>query len=238
MIRENNRLPDQLRPVEINPGYILYPEGSVLISTGNTRVLCNVTIEEMVPRWMMQQKVPGGWVTAEYALLPRSTLTRTTRENAVSGSRSQEIRRLIGRSLRAAVDLEKLGSRTCTVDCDVLQADGGTRSASITGGYVALVIALRKLIGQGTIQPEVIKDQVAAVSAGIVGGEILLDLDYAEDSHAGADINVVMNAQGKFIEVQGTAEGAPFSMTALTQLLDLAEKGVEQLIRIQKKVLE
>jgi ribonuclease PH len=237
-MRENNRFPDQLRPVEIIPGYILYPEGSVLISTGNTRVLCNVTVEEMVPRWMMQQKVPGGWVTAEYALLPRSTQTRTTRENAVSGSRSQEIRRLIGRSLRAAVDLEKLGSRTCTVDCDVLQADGGTRSASITGGYVALMIALRKLIDQGVIPPEVVKGQVAAVSAGIVGGQILLDLDYAEDSHAGADINVVMNGQGEFIEVQGTAEGAPFSRSDLNQLLDFASRGIEQLFEIQKNVLK
>jgi ribonuclease PH len=236
-MRENNRQPDQLRPVQIEPGYILYPEGSVLISTGKTRVLCNVTVEEMVPRWMMQQKVPGGWVTAEYALLPRSTQIRTTRENAMSGSRSQEIRRLIGRSLRAAVNLEKLGSRTFTIDCDVLQADGGTRSASITGGYVALMIALRKLIDSGAVPPGIIKGQVAAVSAGVVDGEVLLDLDYSEDSRAGADVNIVMNDRGEFIEVQGTAESAPFSREALIQVLDLAGKGIAKLFEIQRRVL-
>lgn len=236
-MRIDGRKAGQLRPVAITSGYIAYPEGSVLIAMGGTRVLCNVTVEPGVPNWMRAQGVPGGWVTGEYALLPRATHTRTPRETHGPGGRTHEIRRLIGRSLRAAVDLEQLGARTCIVDCDVLQADGGTRTAAITGGYVALALALDKLIQAGQLPPEVLKSQVAAISAGLVAGEPLLDLCYAEDVQAGVDINVVMNSAGEFIEVQGTAEGDPFSRAALDQLLDLAYKGIGELLAIQRAAL-
>jgi ribonuclease PH len=187
---------------------------------------------------MKLQNVPGGWITGEYALLPRSTQTRSPREtNGLSG-RTQEIRRLIGRSLRAAVDLTRLGERTITVDCDVLQADGGTRTAAITGGYVALVIALRRLIEAGKIPAGTIKSPIAAVSAGIVSGIPVLDLCYEEDSTAEVDVNIVMNAHGEFIEVQGTAEGNPFPRLALDQLINLAEGGIRQLLEIQQKILK
>ncbi len=237
-MRIDGRKPDQLRPVTITPGFIVYPEGSALIAVGNTRVLCNVTIEGTVPRWMQAQGVSGGWITGEYSLLPRSTHTRTPREtNGLSG-RTHEIRRLIGRSLRAAVDLEKLGARTITLDCDVLQADGGTRTAAVTGGYVALAIALNKLIAEGCIPPETLRPAVAAVSVGIVDGLPLLDLCYEEDHRAEVDVNVAMNAEGKFIEVQGTAEGEPFARPALDELLELAYKGVGQLLAIQNETLQ
>jgi ribonuclease PH len=236
-MRLDGRKEDELRPVEILPGYVIYPEGSVLISMGKTRVLCNVSIDEMVPRWMKAQGVAGGWITGEYALLPRSTHTRTPREINGLGGRTQEIRRLIGRSLRAAVNLEKLGERTITVDCDVIQADGGTRTAAITGGYVALAIALRKLIEAGKAPPDTLKSPVAAVSAGVVAGRPLLDLCYEEDSTAEVDVNIVMNAEGKFIEVQGTAEGDPFPRLALHHLLDLAEGGIRTLLAIQQQIL-
>jgi ribonuclease PH len=235
-MRLDGRKADQLRPVEITPGYVAYPEGSVLIHFGNTRVLCNATLEDGIPRWMQAQGVPGGWVTAEYSMLPRSTHQRTSRENS-SGGRSQEIRRFIGRSLRAAVDLHKLGSRTCILDCDVLQADGGTRTAAITGAYVAMSIALRKLVQEGILGEEVFKSPVAAISVGIMDGMPLLDLIYAEDSHAEVDVNVVMNGQGEFIEVQATGETATFSRSALNDLLDLAYQGIGELLLIQKQVL-
>jgi ribonuclease PH len=233
-MRTNNRLNHQLRPVKITPGYLTYPEGSALIQAGNTRVLCAVSVEEGVPRWLEGQG--QGWLTAEYAMLPRATLTRTPRETT-PGARTQEIRRLIGRALRAAVDLKLIGERTITVDCDVLQADGGTRTAAITGAYVALVLALRKMIAAKMASPRVLKAQVAAVSVGIVGGEMLLDLDYAEDSRAEVDFNVVMTAEGKLIEVQGTAEGEPFTREAMERLLNLARDGISELFKIQTAAL-
>ena len=237
-MRIDNRKFDELRPVTLTPDYIVYPEGSVLVTMGNTKVLCNVSIADEVPGWMRSQGVEGGWVTAEYALLPRSTHTRTRRERRGLGGRTQEIQRLIGRSLRAAVHLDLLGARTCTVDCDVLQADGGTRTASITGGYVALAIALQKLVAGGELPPEVFAAPVAAVSVGVVAGQPLLDLCYEEDSAAEVDLNVVMNAEGAFIEVQGTAERGAFPRVMLDQLLDLAQKGIGELLEIQRRVLE
>ncbi|RPI82969.1 MAG: ribonuclease PH [Chloroflexi bacterium] len=236
-MRIDGRQPDQLRPVSIIPNYIIFPEGSVLISFGNTRVLCNTTIEESVPRWIQNQGVVGGWLTAEYALLPRSTHTRTPRETNGLGGRTQEIRRLVGRSLRAALDLTKLGQRTITIDCDVLQADGGTRTAAITGGYVSMSLAVQKLINAGSVPPEIFLSPVAAVSVGIVAGVPMLDLNYAEDSKADVDVNVVMNGSGEFIEVQGTAEGKTFPRSSLNILLDLAASGINQLIEIQKSAL-
>jgi ribonuclease PH len=235
-MRQDGRRADELRPVEIIPGYVTYPEGSALIHFGNTRVLCNATIEESIPRWMQVQGIPGGWVTAEYSMLPRSTHQRTPRESS-QGGRSQEIRRLIGRSLRAAVDLQELGCRTCILDCDVLQADGGTRTAAITGAYVALVIALRKLVRDGKIKESVFKSPVAAISVGVVEGMALLDLNYGEDSRAEVDLNVVMNGRGEFIEVQATGEAATFSRATLDELLDMAYKGIGQLLVIQQQVL-
>jgi ribonuclease PH len=236
-MRIDQRQADEIRPVTLSPNYVIYPEGSVLIAMGQTKVLCNVTIENEVPRWMKSQGKVGGWVTAEYALLPRSTHTRTSRETHGLGGRTQEIRRLIGRSLRAAVNLELLGERTCIIDCDVLQADGGTRTAAITGGYVSLALALQKLIAAGEIPLEVLAKPVAAISVGILRGEPLLDLCYAEDSAAEVDFNVVMNAAGEFIELQGTAEGATFSRQMLETMMDLAHKGIKELLLIQKTVL-
>ena len=238
MKRVDGRLAGELRPVAMTPHFVAYPEGSVLIAVGETKVLCNVTVEEDMPRWMRVQKVEGGWITAEYALLPRSTHRRTSRETRGLRGRTHEIRRLIGRSLRAAVDLQKLGKRTCIVDCDVIQADGGTRSAAITGGYVALAIALRKLIRGGLLPADVFKPAVAAVSVGVLDGQPVLDLCYEEDSMAEVDFNVVMTDEGEFVEVQGTAEGRPFDRQTLGQLIDLAAQGAGQLFEIQRKVLE
>jgi ribonuclease PH len=237
MIRSDGRQFDEIRPVTLIPDYVIHPEGSVLIEMGETKVLCNVTIEQGVPRWMQVQQKPGGWITAEYALLPRSTHTRTKRETRGLGGRTQEIRRLIGRSLRASVDLEKLGDHTCIVDCDVIQADGGTRTAAISGGYAALVIALQKSINSGTLTPDILLSPVAAISAGIVDQQPLLDLCYEEDSAAEVDVNVVMNAEGKIIDFQGTAEGRPFSRISLDDLLDLAEKGIKEILQKQQEIL-
>jgi ribonuclease PH len=236
-MRPDNRFPDQLRSVKFELDFISYPEGSVLISQGNTRVLCNASIEHSVPRWMQIQNIPGGWITAEYAMLPRATHTRTPRETASLSGRTQEIRRLIGRSMRAAVDLEKLGSRTITLDCDVLQADGGTRTAAITGSYISLVIALDKLIRQGVVTQGVLSNAVAAVSVGIVDGECRLDLCYEEDSKAQADMNIVMTGKGQFIEIQGTAEKEPFSRAEFEEMLSLAEKGIRDLLLFQTTLL-
>lgn len=238
MLRNDGRKPDELRAVTLTPDFVLYPEGSVMIAMGDTKVLCNATITDGAPGWKAKQDIPGGWITAEYALLPRSTHTRTNRETRGLRGRTQEIKRLIGRSLRAAVDVEKLGDRTVIVDCDVIQADGGTRTAAITGSYVALKIALNSLIQAGEVTPDVFLSPVAAISVGIVAGETLLDLCYAEDSAADVDINVVMNAEGEFIEVQGTAEGVPFSRRELDVLLDLAEKGIGELFAIQRAIFE
>jgi ribonuclease PH len=222
-----------MRPVNIVPGYLDHPEGSALIEVGRTRVICTATIEERVPPWLRDQG--QGWVTAEYGMLPRSTHQRTARETSGPRARTQEIKRLIGRSLRAGVDLTLLGERTVTIDCDVLQADGGTRTASVTGGYVALAIALRKLIKGGLLAPRVLGMPIAAVSVGVVQDEILLDLNYQEDSQAQVDFNVVMNSAGEYVEVQGTAELGTFSREMIDQLLTLAEKGIGEMIELQRE---
>jgi ribonuclease PH len=231
-MRIDGRKFDQLRPVSITQNFVIYPEGSVLIEMGHTKVICNVTIEDSVPRWMEGQNIPGGWVTGEYAMLPRSTHTRQQRESSGLRGRTQEIKRLIGRSLRASVNLDQLGPRTCVVDCDVLQADGGTRTAAITGGYLALRIALKNLVKSGVITPDVFSTPVAAISVGVVGGIPVLDLCYQEDSTADVDVNVVMNSSNEFIEVQGTAEGRTFSRETLDDLLDLAQKGISEIFSL------
>ncbi len=234
-MRIDGRNNDELRPVTITPHYVQYPEGSVLIEMGATRVICNATVEERVPGWLFGQG--QGWITAEYALLPRSTHERTPRETRGLRGRTQEIRRFIGRSLRAAVNLEKLGQRTLIVDCDVIQADGGTRTASVTGGYVALAIALDKLIRGGLLPPDVLTTPVAAVSVGVVNGQAVLDLCYDEDSVAEVDFNVVMTAEGEYVEVQGAAEGQTFARQVMHELLDLAERGIRELFEVQREVL-
>jgi ribonuclease PH len=234
-MRGDGRSWDQIRAVRMTPGFVSYPEGSVLIEVGGTHVLCNATVEESVPRWRLDSG--SGWVTAEYALLPRSTHERTQRETRGLGGRTQEIRRLVGRSLRGVVDLDKLGARTIILDCDVLQADGGTRTASITGAYVALSLALRRLEEMGEIASGVLITEVAAISLGLVGGRLLLDLNYEEDSAATADFNVVMTGDGRLVEVQGTAEGEPFTRQSVDAVLDLAEKGISELLQIQRQVL-
>ncbi len=242
--RSDGRSYGDLRPVKFTLNYVEYPEGSVLIEVGHTRVLCNVSVEETTPAWMAGRG--AGWLTAEYALLPRSTHTRTRRENNGLRGRTQEIRRLIGRSLRAAIDLDLLGEYTLIVDCDVLQADGGTRTAAITGGYVALALALRRLIKRGLVPPEALGPPVAAISVGVVNGEVLLDLCYTEDHKADVDLNVVMvdcwkpstgAGDGQLIEVQGTAEGSPFSRDTLDRMLDLSEQGIARLIQYQCEAL-
>ena len=227
--------PDELRPVTIETGSTPYAEGSCLISMGNTRVLCAASVEEGLPRW--REASGHGWVTAEYSMLPRSTHTRTSRERNGPRGRTQEIQRLIGRSLRAVTDLEALGPHTITVDCDVLQADGGTRTASITGGCVALALACHGLVTTGSLERSPIRELVGAVSVGLSGGIAVLDLDYAADSTADVDMNVVSTQAGGLVEVQGTAEGAPFSREQLDQLLDLAVGGIEELFDLQHDAL-
>ncbi|MCS6828534.1 MAG: ribonuclease PH [Caldilinea sp.] len=228
---------DQLRPVKLELDYVIYPEGSVLISMGNTRVLCNASVEETVPRWMTNDRPKQGWVTAEYAMLPRATEQRNQREIQYPKGRTQEIQRMIARSLRAAVDLSKLGERQIVVDCDVLQADGGTRTASITGGYVALALAIKRLEKRKVIPPGALVRAVAAVSVGVINGKAVLDLNYSMDQKADVDMNVVMTSDGRFIEIQGTAEGEPFSRGALNAMLLLAEHGIRQLFAIQAEAL-
>ena len=238
MKRADGRAWDELRPVKFTLGYQSFAEGSVLIELGKTRVLCAVSVEDKVPPFLKGSGT--GWVTAEYSMLPRATVTRTPRDSAkgrVAG-RSQEIQRLIGRSLRAAVDMKSLGERTLAVDCDVLQADGGTRTASITGAYVALYHALRNLVNMGVIPSIPLKTAVAATSVGIVHNNILLDLCYDEDSSASVDFNVVMTDRNEFVEVQGTAEGKPFTKQNADALLELAEKGIKQLFEAQNVALE
>jgi len=231
------RAVDELRPCNFELDYLINPAGSVLISMGNTKVLCTASINEMVPRWLHKSSARHGWVTAEYAMLPGSTTERTEREGMRPKGRTQEITRLIGRSLRSAVDLELLGQRQIIVDCDVLQADGGTRTASVTGGFVALALAIHQLQKKGTIPKGVLKRAVAAVSVGIVDGKAILDLDYALDSNADVDLNVVMTNNGEFIEMQGTAEGNPFSRGALNAMLLLAEVGIKELFIKQQEAL-
>ncbi len=228
---------DQLRPVKMELDYVVYPEGSVLISMGNTRVLCNATVEETLPRWLQNSRQKQGWVTAEYAMLPRATEQRNQREIQYPKGRTQEIQRLIARSLRAAVDLTKLGDRQIVVDCDVIQADGGTRTASITGGYVALAMALKRLEKRKIVAPGVLMQAVAAVSVGIVNGKAVLDLNYSMDQKADVDMNVVMTSDGRFVEIQSTAEGEPFSRGALNAMLLLAKHGIRQLFDTQMQAL-
>src|SRR6266496_160874 len=235
--RSDNRAPDQLRPVNIVADYISTAEGSVLIEVGNTRVICTASVEESVPVFLRNSG--KGWVTAEYGMLPRATLTRTPREASRGriGGRTHEIQRLIGRSLRAVTDLTRLGERTIFLDCDVVQADGGTRTASITGAFVALGLALEKLVDAGTLTSVPLKDFVAAVSVGIVDGEILLDLSYEEDSRADVDMNFVMTAGYKLVEVQATAERQVFDEQQLGKMIALARAGVQQLIAKQQAML-
>jgi ribonuclease PH len=237
MTRSADRSNNDMRPVVIIPGFLKNPDGSVLIQTGDTRVLCSAMLEEKVPPFLKGRG--KGWITAEYSLLPSSTNTRTAREvsrGRVSG-RTSEIQRLIGRSIRSVVDLDKLGEKTIWIDCDVIQADGGTRTASITGSFVALALALKKYQEAGIIDEMPLKDYLAAVSVGIVDGEKLLDLDYLEDSRAEVDMNVVMTGSGEFVEIQGTAEGKTFSRQDLDDLLALAQKGIEELMVLQKDII-
>jgi ribonuclease PH len=237
MPRTDGRANDQLRPVRLTVDYLRYAEGSALIEFGDTRVLCAVSVEESVPAWLVGRG--QGWLTAEYAMLPRAGTTRSKRESATGRptGRSQEIQRLIGRSLRAAIDLRALGERTIAIDCDVIQADGGTRTAAITGAWVALARACRALRARGVLATDPIRRGIAAISVGIVEGQPLLDLNYAEDSHAEVDANVVMTDAGEYIEVQGTAEGKPYTRAHLDTMLTLADKGIRQLIALQREHL-
>jgi ribonuclease PH len=237
--RADGRTPNQLRPVRFQNHIAPHATGSTLIEWGATRVICGVTVEEVVPRWMKEQSVSGGWITAEYSMLPYSTLQRKARDSTrgkIDG-RSQEIQRLIGRAMRAALDLDKLGSRTIWVDCDVLQADGGTRTAAITGSYVALCLALEKMRAEGKLAQSPLLHAVAAVSVGIVGKYAMLDLCYTEDAAAAVDLNLVMNAAGEFIELQGTGEEATFSEAQLAELLRLGKEGIRELLEAQKRAL-
>ncbi|MDW6091533.1 ribonuclease PH [Vibrio rhizosphaerae] len=236
-MRPNNRAADQVRPIQITRHYTAYAEGSVLVEFGNTKVLCNASVEENVPRWLKGQG--KGWVTAEYGMLPRATHSRTRREAASGkqGGRTMEIQRLIARSLRAVVDLEAMGEIMITVDCDVIQADGGTRTASITGASVAMADAFQSLVESGKLKKNPMKGHVAAVSVGILGDDVLCDLEYVEDSAADTDMNVVMTEAGKMIEIQGTAEGEPFSHEQLLDLLAVAKKGITDIVAVQKAAL-
>ena len=237
IFRSDNRAPDQLRPVKIVPDYITTAEGSVLIEVGNTRVICTASVEETVPNFMRNSG--KGWISAEYSMLPRSTLTRSVRDvtKGRASGRTHEIQRLIGRSLRAVIDLEELGERTIWMDCDVIQADGGTRTASITGAFVALGLALQKLVDAGTLSAAPLRDLVAAVSLGIVDGELMLDLSYEEDSRADVDMNFVMTAGHKIVEIQATAEHRVFDEQQLQKMISLARSGIDALITKQQSVL-
>lgn len=237
MNRPSSRQPDELRPITITRNYTMHAEGSVLIECGDTKVLCTASIGERVPPWLKGQG--RGWVTAEYGMLPRSTTDRMRREAASGkqGGRTMEIQRLIGRSLRAAIDLEALGERIITLDCDVIQADGGTRTSSISGAWVALSDAIQGLLDAGTLEKSPLLSPVASISVGIYQGVPILDLDYAEDSSADTDMNIVMNAEGHFIEIQGTAEAAPFSDEEMSAMLKLAHKGIREINEIQQRAI-
>ena len=235
MTRRDGRQPEDLRPIRLTRNYIKHPEGAVLVEVGETRVLCTASVEERVPPFL--RGAGQGWVTAEYGMLPRATSTRTPREAGRTGGRTHEIQRLVGRSLRAVVEMVKLGERTITVDCDVIQADGGTRTAAITGGFLALADCLHGLQGAGRLLQDPLRDRVAATSVGLVAGTTLLDLDYSEDSTAEVDLNVVMTGAGRFVEVQGTAEQTPFDVAQLDTLLTLARRGIERLVDLQRRLL-
>ncbi len=240
IIRIDGRAADELRPVTIARDYLAHPFSSVLIGCGGTKVVCAASVEAKVPGWMKTQKVSGGWVTSEYGMLPASTHDRMRRESSAGkqGGRTMEIQRLIGRSLRAAVDLEALGENTVYLDCDVIDADGGTRCASISGASLALALAARRGAAKGIFPADPLRRLVAAVSVGVIDGVPMLDLCYAEDSRAEVDMNVVMTESGELIEVQGTAEGAPFSRARLNELLDLAECGLRKIFAVQREILE
>ena len=235
--RSDNRAPEQMRPVNIIPDFISTAEGSVLIEVGNTRVICTASVEESVPPFLRNSG--KGWITSEYSMIPRATLTRTPRDSSKGriGGRTHEIQRLIGRSLRAVTDLVRLGERSIFIDCDVIQADGGTRTASITGAFIALGLALERLVEAGTLSAAPLRDFVAATSVGIVDGEVLLDLNYEEDSRAHVDMNLVMTGSKKIVEIQGTAEQHPFDDAQLKKMMDLAKRGIESLIAKQQAVL-
>ena len=236
--RQDGRLDDELRPVKITRGFTSHPAGSVLVEFGETRVMCTASVNEGVPRW---RKGSGlGWLTAEYAMLPAATHTRSDRESVKGrvGGRTQEISRLVGRSLRACIDLAALGENTIALDCDVLQADGGTRCAAITGAWVALHDACAKLVAEGVLPSNPVREHVAAISVGIVDGKPVLDLDYAEDSNCDTDMNVIMTGTGGIVEIQGTAEGTPFSRAELTALVDLADAGIRQLVAAQTQAIK
>lgn len=239
MERPDGRKPDQLREISFVPNVAPHATGSVLVSFGNTRVICSATVQEDVPRWMKHQKVSGGWLTAEYSMLPYSTLERKPRDisNGKLDGRSSEIQRLIGRSLRAVVDLKKLGQRTVWVDCDVLQADGGTRTASVSGGCVAVAIACNRLMGEGKIKDFPVTQLVAAVSAGVYQQTPILDLNYPEDKDASVDFNVVMTEAGQFVEVQGSGEEAVFTADEMSAMLELSAKGVAEICSLQKQAI-
>ncbi len=236
-MRPSGRAPNQMRPLSFTPNFTMHAEGSVLVAFGNTKVICTASVEDRQPRWLRDEQ--QGWVTAEYGMLPRSTHSRMGREAARGGQggRTMEIQRLIGRALRASVDLHKIGPRTITLDCDVIQADGGTRTASISGAFVALSQALGRLRAEGGIDQDPVIGNVASVSVGIYNGTPVLDLDYAEDSSAETDMNVVMDNRGRFIEIQGTAEGTPFTTDEMNAMLDLARQGIGQIIAAQDAVL-
>ncbi|NLZ39351.1 MAG: ribonuclease PH [Firmicutes bacterium] len=234
-MRLDGRRLDQMRPLIITPHFLKAPEGSVLIELGDTKVICTATVEEKVPPFL--RGLNQGWVTAEYAMLPRATEVRTMRERGNISGRSSEIQRLIGRALRSVVNLNALGERTIWLDCDVIQADGGTRTASISGAFVAMYLALSKLVSDGVLAELPITDFLAAISVGLVDNELLLDLAYNEDSRAEVDMNIVMTDSGKLVEIQGTAEGAPFSREMLNAMLDLAGSGIAQVIKLQKQIL-
>jgi ribonuclease PH len=234
MARADGRAPDQLRPITVTRDYLLHPEGSILVEFGATKVICTATVEDKVPQFLKGQGL--GWVTAEYGMLPRSTNTRMSRENRGPSGRSQEIQRLVGRALRAVTERTKMGERTVWIDCDVIQADGGTRTAAITGGWIALADAVARI---PAIKPAaVLRDCVAAISVGVVGGRPLLDLNYPEDSTAEVDMNIVMTGGGEFVEVQGTAEQIPFGRGRLDELLALAEGGIRRLVALQRRALD
>lgn len=234
-MRYDGRQNDEIRTVQIIPDFIMHPAGSVLIQMGNTKVICTASVEEKTAAHL--RGTGKGWVTAEYAMLPGSTAGRKQRERKKVDGRSQEIQRLIGRALRSVVDMDSMGERSIWIDCDVIQADGGTRTASITGAYVALVLAFRKLVKEGVLDEIPVKGWISAISVGIIDGEIRLDLPYEEDSRAEVDMNIVMNDKGEFVEIQGTAENGTFSGEQLQQMLKFAEKGCNELIALQKEVL-
>jgi ribonuclease PH len=237
LLRADGRSADQLRPIRFHTHYTRWAEGSVLCEFGETHVLCNVTVEDKLPGWLRNSQVSQGWLTAEYAMLPRSTQSRTRRERRWPRGRTQEISRLIGRSLRMALDLRQLGERQLIVDCDVLQADGGTRTAAICGGWIAVKMALWPLIEAGEVPPDVLQRQIAAISVGIVNRTPLLDLSYVEDADAEVDLNVIMTAAGEYVEVQGTAERDPFSQSQLDALLSLSIQGIKQITDLQQQAL-